>query len=251
VAFAKLYNRAAKQKEGEYVMSDELIWYLEDLLEDHRGMASENEETHSVTFEVEVPEPGDALHITGSGSLLGEWDGVGQAMEASSDRLRTITLELTSPAEFKFTRGSWASEGIWENKRQNRNLELRFDSDTTVRYAITKWIDREMPEESKEPLYEVTFTLNVPNATDEVYITGDGSSLGYWNPGLVKMNRVGPTQRSITLKVHSPVEYKFTRGNWDTEGMWPGKVYNRNLRLETDRDTTVAHIITGWLDTEQ
>jgi predicted alpha/beta superfamily hydrolase len=65
---------------------------------------------------------------------------------------------------------------------------------------------------------EITITLTVPNKTDEVYIVGNQESLGNWEASAVKMDKISDFERTIQLKVNYPIEFKFTKGSWETEG---------------------------------
>ena len=72
-------------------------------------------------------------------------------------------------------------------------------------------------------LVSVTFTVGVPAYTPgTVYIVGDLDAFGPWNPGLVPMTQVDPTTWSYTLDVldGTAVQYKFTRGSWETVEAW-------------------------------
>ena len=56
-----------------------------------------------------------------------------------------------------------------------------------------------------------TIKVIVPNKTDEVYITGNQEALGNWTPDLVKMDKVSDYERTITLNLTYPAEFKFTK----------------------------------------
>ena len=59
--------------------------------------------------------------------------------------------------------------------------------------------------------------VTVPNKSDEVYIVGNQKKLGDWVPDKIKMNKVSPYEREISLDLSYPAELKFTRGNWESE----------------------------------
>ncbi|MDY2588325.1 alpha/beta hydrolase-fold protein [Winogradskyella aquimaris] len=92
-----------------------------------------------------------------------------------------------------------------------------------------------------------TIKVIVPNKTDEVFITGNQESLGNWNPGTVKLNKVSDFEREITLDLTYPAEFKFTKGNWNSEGIVKQFNDNPNLKLENDT-TTSDFIIKTWSD---
>jgi hypothetical protein len=66
--------------------------------------------------------------------------------------------------------------------------------------------------------YEVNLTVNVPENSGDVYITGNQSSIGNWNPNVIKLNKTGETTRQITFKTYPDLKFKLTKGNWETEG---------------------------------
>lgn len=100
---------------------------------------------------------------------------------------------------------------------------------------------------SKET-YQVTFQVTVPEATDTVYITGNQPELADWNPQQLQLEVVGPNERAITLEVHLPAAFKFTRGSWPTEANVEG-VYGRpNLRITKASGQPKEYVVTSWLD---
>jgi len=64
---------------------------------------------------------------------------------------------------------------------------------------------RELSEEQ----YEVTFRVRVPDEKDDIWITGNQESLGHWESDQIKMERISPLVRAITLSVRDFVEVKF------------------------------------------
>ncbi|WP_338731340.1 alpha/beta hydrolase-fold protein [Mangrovimonas cancribranchiae] len=66
---------------------------------------------------------------------------------------------------------------------------------------------------------EVTFKIKTLNADDEVYIVGNQDNLGSWNPSQVKMNKTKELERELKIKVQYPIEFKITRGNWETQAI--------------------------------
>lgn len=90
-----------------------------------------------------------------------------------------------------------------------------------------------------------TIKVIVPNKTDEVFITGNQESLANWDPGTVKMNNVSDYEREITLDLTYPAEFKFTKGNWDSEGIVISLDNNPNLILQNS-ETKNIFVIKGW-----
>lgn len=84
--------------------------------------------------------------------------------------------------------------------------------------------------------YSATIKVKVPNKEDTIYITGNQENLGNWNPDKIKMEKISDFERQITLKLKSPAQFKFTRGNWGSEAETIGTYGNITIRLEKQTD---------------
>jgi predicted alpha/beta superfamily hydrolase len=99
----------------------------------------------------------------------------------------------------------------------------------------------------------VTFKVRVPDYTppdESVYISGNIPSLGPWDPGKVKLGRIGEGEYAITLILPAGLEfkYKFTRGSWETveKGRWFEEIQDREHSVLGD-ETVVARVL-NWRD---
>lgn len=91
---------------------------------------------------VSVPEITDEVFIVGNQESLGNWEPNKVKMTKISDYEREITLNLTFPAEFKFTRGSWETEGYINNFFEDKpNIVLK--SNEPVNFGVKSWKDRQ------------------------------------------------------------------------------------------------------------
>lgn len=90
-----------------------------------------------------------------------------------------------------------------------------------------------------------TIKVIVPHKTDEVYITGNQKSLGNWNPNAIKMKRVSNYERSITLTLNYPAEFKFTKGDWESEGITNALKHNPNQKIANANSKNIF-TIKGW-----
>ena len=84
----------------------------------------------------------------------------------------------------------------------------------------------------------VTFRTKAPAGTPAdatLYISGNVAQLGNWDPGSVAMTNEGGGiwQTTVTVTDGSDLQYKFTRGNWNTVEDWG------SITGETNRDVTV------------
>ena len=98
--------------------------------------------------------------------------------------------------------------------------------------------------------YRVTFLLYSPDLSDtaRIYITGSLLDLGLWNPSKVPMHPKGNHTWSKKIEVNDTVsiEYKFTRGSWNTEAVDDNGKPFQNFILNVLSDTTVKINILFW-----
>ncbi len=90
----------------------------------------------------------------------------------------------------------------------------------------------------------VTIRARVPEGTGTVYLTGNRPELGNWNPRGFAMTGTG-RQRTAVLRLPrgTQLEYKFTLGSWDREGLGPSGTVLPNHRLSVDADKDVSILI--------
>jgi predicted alpha/beta superfamily hydrolase len=94
---------------------------------------------------------------------------------------------------------------------------------------------------------EISIKLTVLNKEDEAYISGNQESLGNWNPSKVKFNVVSEYERELTLKVQFPMEFKITKGNWESEVFTNLTTNNAENILINELKTDTLHLkITSW-----
>lgn len=96
----------------------------------------------------------------------------------------------------------------------------------------------------------VTFVVQVPYNTDQVAITGNIPQLGNWDPSEILLQKIDNTMYSITLKLpnNTNVEYKITRGSWNTEALTNDNRIPNNYNVIIKTDTIINHIVPKWKD---
>ena len=117
----------------------------------------------------------------------------------------------------------------------------------TYRYTVTA-IDTSFNESgfsnsvditAEQRTVQITWNLTLPAftpPTDTIYIAGDTSSVfgTQWNPGYLPLTRVDDTHWTITRPglegMH--LQYKFTRGSWDTVERWGTLVGVANRQMD-------------------
>ncbi|MEL6365880.1 MAG: alpha/beta hydrolase-fold protein [Pseudomonadota bacterium] len=103
-------------------------------------------------------------------------------------------------------------------------------------------------EEAAAPeAHSVSITARVPAGTPTVYLTGNLPELGPWNAAGLAMAGEG-RERTVALPVpHGTVlEYKFTLGSWEREGLGPSGMVMANFRLEVDGPASAEHEIADF-----
>ena len=99
-----------------------------------------------------------------------------------------------------------------------------------------------------EETYEVTFKIIAPDTSDVVYITGNQPELANWNPEELVMKKTSDFERQIILKIHTPAQFKFTRGSWEKEAFIDKIKGIPNLVLDTNKDTETEYRVLSWKD---
>lgn len=90
--------------------------------------------------------------------------------------------------------------------------------------------------------------VSVPNKSDEVYIVGNQENLGNWKPDKIKLNKTSEYEREISLNLFFPAEFKFTRGNWESEAIISKLSEQPNFILNEKPNETKYYKIQGWSD---
>ncbi|GAA4420071.1 hypothetical protein GCM10023187_54980 [Nibrella viscosa] len=161
----------------------------------------------------------------------------------------TITLPASlKQFEYKFTQGSWMT--VEGNSRGGNRANRFYDAVTEpdpahVRVTIAGW--------EHTPTYRFIITAIPENTPHDakLYITGNFNK---WDPGdeLHELQRQANGTYMVTVATDlERLEYKFTRGNWEsTEGWESGKVRpNRVLFRHDNIDNKAIEVtILSWED---
>ncbi len=99
-----------------------------------------------------------------------------------------------------------------------------------------------------------TLTINVvvPSPiNDTIYITGDNSQWGDWNPQATPMKKINDSLWSIqnTFPTPSFLEFKITRGSWSNQAIYQQGIIPNNTRCILKNDTTITLYPIGWSNT--
>jgi len=100
--------------------------------------------------------------------------------------------------------------------------------------------------------YHITFEV-IPKILPDsstIYITGNHKELGFWNPQKIPLLKQADGRWSISFKFKSGtyLEYKITRGSWQTEAVSADGAVPSNSILEVEGDTTIHIEVETWKD---
>jgi hypothetical protein len=148
--------------------------------------------------------------------------------------------------EYKFTRGGWHREEVNEVGEPIPNRQFTYGRADSVYISIPGWRDI---EKVHKPF--VTFRVHTPDDTppkSPVYIVGNFNNWFAGDPNYV-LHKAGKNLYTINLPAKTKeIEFKFTRGGWQTEEVdeYGNKISNRRYQYGTA--DTVDIFIPGWLD---
>jgi hypothetical protein len=103
----------------------------------------------------------------------------------------------------------------------------------------------------------VTFRVRVPAgmpAGDAVYLPGNIDQLGPWDPGKLRMTDKGGGiwEATITVLDGTEIQYKYTRGSWETVEWWGSITGTTNRSVTVNGGTTGTMLVddtsTAWDD---
>lgn len=119
----------------------------------------------------------------------------------------------------------------------------------SLNHALDFYFKKVLPNQTTvflDSTYEVTIRVEVPNKKDNIFITGNQASLSNWQPDKIKLEKTSDFERSITLQLKSPAQFKFTRGNWSSEAEVEGTY--RNICIKPEEQKEYNFKIEGYFD---
>jgi predicted alpha/beta superfamily hydrolase len=99
----------------------------------------------------------------------------------------------------------------------------------------------------------VRFVVQVPDSTPAgaaVWLAGDAEALGGWAPAGVRLEALGGGRHTgvVALERGRTIEFKVTRGSWETVEKGPAGEELANRRLTASDDDTVRVTVAAWRD---
>jgi hypothetical protein len=92
--------------------------------------------------------------------------------------------------------------------------------------------------------YTVTINLHVPEGIGDVFISGNQSTIGNWDPRKVKLDKISDSTRSITFTTFADLKFKFTKGTWETGIFVDGIEQGKDINPSLNSNTTLNYVIT-------
>jgi predicted alpha/beta superfamily hydrolase len=97
---------------------------------------------------------------------------------------------------------------------------------------------------------KVDITVIAPGLTDteKVFISGNYTTLGDWNPGVISLDRINDStwNKAFKFRADSKLEFKFTKGDWGKEALDGNEKAPGNLMLTVTNDTSLTYHINQW-----
>ncbi|MCA9933056.1 MAG: Ig-like domain-containing protein, partial [Anaerolineales bacterium] len=201
----------------------------------------------TVTASSDVTPPAAPLNLVLDGttpaSISFSWDAVADADLAGYEIYRDGGwLTAVSTATTSYTDEDVVSDNTYEYfiKAYDTSFNRSDPSNTITATAEAR-------------LVTVTFRVGVPAYTPgTVYVAGDISEFGPWNPGQAAMTQINDTTWELTLPLldGTQLQYKYARGSWDTVESWGSitGLNNRSVTIDygTDGTQLVDDTATDW-----
>jgi len=100
--------------------------------------------------------------------------------------------------------------------------------------------------------YRVTLRVTARTLPEgsQLFITGDQEQLGDWDAGAVRLDRQadGSWMKTFVFAAGSRLEYKITRGTWETEAVDADGTVPANAVMTVHSNETVNIVVANWKD---
>lgn len=147
-------------------------------------------------------------------------------------------LHTTNPEDYEFD-----PDYLISFAKSLRNLGSSTAKDEILNYVETNY-----------PIRKVTIQVypKVMPEFDYIYITGNNPSLGDWNPKIAKLKQMetGKWEGNFKLRAGTNLEFKITRGSWETEAVDSTGAILKNYSVSIDSDTMIIKVVENWMDTK-
>ncbi len=98
----------------------------------------------------------------------------------------------------------------------------------------------------------VTLQVYAPTLSDseKIFVAGNTMEIGNWDPSSVQLEKTGKNLWGKTFQFLKgfTLEYKFTKGAWQSEALKDDASVPLNSVLKVENDTTISVVINNWRD---
>uniref|UniRef100_A0A7V2ZJD4 Histidine kinase n=1 Tax=Ignavibacterium album TaxID=591197 RepID=A0A7V2ZJD4_9BACT len=97
---------------------------------------------------------------------------------------------------------------------------------------------------------KIDVTSNSVKENENIFIAGNLPQFGEWSPNKVPLMKVDAFLWSMTFELNKGdfIEFKFTKGDWNSEALTDDKLVPSNHKLTVANDTTLYFKINYWKD---
>ena len=109
--------------------------------------------------------------------------------------------------------------------------------------------EKKSRKKSRRITFEVRTARGLPIG-EQVFVAGNQEMLGKWRPDGFPLTRMADLlwQGTATVPSDEAVEYKVTRGAWDTEEVTGTGIIPSDSKVKAGGDTVVRHTVAAWRD---
>lgn len=104
------------------------------------------------------------------------------------------------------------------------------------------------PAKPQGPVVPITFRVTVPDKDDNAFIAGNQDGLGNWDPAKVQLKKTSDFEREITLSVQFPLEFRITRGSWDSKAATNQSEDDNIVITKPAKNKMVKLKVDAWYD---
>gem|GEM_PF-7130809 len=128
----------------------------------------------------------------------------------------------------------------------NYAKSLGSEGNTEAQNAIERYVEQAY-QVRKVSIHILTDSLPI---SDTLYITGNHSQLGYWDPQEIELERIDAKTWVGTFQVPSNtgIEFKITRGSWETQAADTAGFELANFKEYIILDTVITKVVENWVD---
>ncbi len=83
---------------------------------------------------------------------------------------------------------------------------------------------------------------------EKIIISGNTKELGNWDPDIVALDKINDSTwaQTFNFKKNDLIEFKFTKGNWESEALNSDETIPGNFKLLVSSDTVLHYRINHW-----